>query len=1099
MTLAVVHEHVPAVGRALLAMGHGRVPFKNIAASGDGVCAIRGTLYTAAGSASLVPTHPVTVRAFAHAYRDGEREAAGLPTERRGVMLEPVVATDPYGAYERRMVLGFERFTTFNVNAAQFDRNGRIVRFKDGSPASQSIYRNVGLKGVEVIAGGSQAPKTANVVLFRCAPVALYDRGNPRTLKSFQEAVYLDRLGLSSPVRAYRSKLVDFLPVDFRFYVGFKDGALGNKEILQYRAFMLNVDPQVTTNGPDESELFGRGYLVADTPNLTLPHIDAAASMLRTGDKRLGLQQRYGMADEQMLAFHERGKEWLADARAKLAAKEPAQAMVAAGTSLAYAINNHPVVRSRISQAVIGILWYLGLLVPFVFFAEKLIFGFADIRRQLLASGIIFILVFVLLRLFHPAFQMVRSSLVILLGFIILLLTLLVTMMVGGKFKQNIKDLRSREGRVEGADINRAGVVGTAFMLGLNNMRRRKVRTGLTCVTLILITFVMICFTSVSTDLKNVEYPTGRAEWNGIMLRSPNFTPLDPSEVANLQRIYGSRFPVTVWRWLVTKITVNTVGSAIANPEFQLDREFKVGEITSTKRTILNGCVAMEWNEPLFSGIDRCLTTTNGWFPAPPRTRAERLEAVAKGYKERNYIMLPDTAAAELGLTPEEVNTGHPTVKIRGMEFDVLGILDTEKMSRMLGLDGRPILPYDLNSVQSMGTKGDDPAKREMVIPEDAARLNPRHVIIVNNMPPPWNEQIKNMACLILFPKLPYRLDSASPELPRVDYKEQRRTVLEYLERIGEPAFYAIDGISHYGSRQRKKDFSGMLELLVPILIAAMTVFNTMRGSVYERKDEIYVYNAVGVAPNHVFFIFMAEACVYAVVGALMGYLLSQGTGRLLTALGMTGGLNMDYSSIETIYASLAIMVATLCSTILPARDAARMASPADTSSWTMPTAQGDVMQFNLPFTFTAHDRIAVVSYFHRWLDSNGEGSSGPFYCSMPEPAVRDGVDASGQPEAVPSLTTTIWLKPYDLGVSQRVEILLPTDPETHEFIARVIITRLSGHVSTWERTVKPFLGTLRKQFLNWRVTTESDRTELFAEAKRLLLGASGTVEKKET
>jgi hypothetical protein len=389
--------------------------------------------------------------------------------------------------------------------------------------------------------------------------------------------------------------------------------------------------------------------------------------------------------------------------------------------------------------------------------------------------------------------------------------------------------------------------------------------------------------------------------------------------------------------------------------------------------------------------------------------------------------------------------------------------------------------------VQTLGVKGN-----ELMVPEDVVRLNPRQVIIVNRIPAgKAGEGMLTVSCSILFPKTPYRLDAESAELPPADYKEQRRTVLEYLERIGEPAYYAIDRVAYYGSRQRAKTFAGLLELLVPILIASLTVFNTMRGSVYERKDEIYVYNAVGVAPNHVFFMFMAEACVYAVVGALMGYLLSQGTGRLLTAVGLTGGMNMDYSSIETIYASLAIMAATLLSTLLPARDAARMASPADTTHWTLPVARGDVMEFNLPFTFTAHDRIAVVSYFHRWFDANGAGSSGPFYCSVPEPAVRETVGGPRGPEAVPGLSTTIWLKPYDLGVSQRVDISLPTDPETGEYIARVTITRLSGNVATWGRTVKPFLGTLRKQFLNWRVTTVADRTGLFAEAKRLLLAAT--------
>lgn len=1090
LSFDVLHEHVPTVGRALLAVGYGRVPFKSIKPPRDSVASVRGTLYTSAGSASLVPTHPMTIRSCAHVLGDSGRP---LPSAAQGVDPYPVQVVNPYGEYERKILAGVPG--TLSVTAARFDEEGRIVYFKDAGAVgiiSISSFRNTGVPAVEVMAGGAQPPKPMNVPLFRCCPVTLYDRGNPRTLKTFQGVEFMDRVGMAPPARSFQAGEVKFLEPDLWFYVAFKDGSAANKEISDYRAFMLNVDPKAPIT-PDENELAGRSYLAADTPNVTVPHIDAAASMLRTGEKRLELQKRYGMADEQMLTFHERAKDWLTDARSYLADKEPAKAVVAAGSSLAYAINNHPVIRDRIWQAVVGILWYLGLLVPFVFFVEKLIFGFADIRRQLLANGIIFVLVFALLRFFHPAFQMVRSSLVILLGFIIFLLTVLVTLMISAKFKQNIKDLRSKEGRVEGADINRAGVVGTAFMLGMNNMRKRKVRTALTCVTLILITFVMICFTSVSTDLKNIEYSTGRSEWNGIMLRSPNYTGLADTEVASIRRIYGTRFPITTWQWMIPSLNIwNQAG--LANPEILVDREFSAGDIKNSRRAKLSGCVAMEWNEPMFTGIDRYLVTTNDWFPRPPQTRAERLEAAAAGYKQKNYVILPDSAAAELGLTAEEVNTRHPTVTIRDTEYEVLGIIDSVKLSRALGLDGRSILPYDINSVQSMGRKD-----KTLVVPEDIGRLSAQQVMIVNTMVPARGEGVITVACSILFPKQPYRITASAPELPAADYREQRRTVLEYLERIGEPAFYAVDGVSYYGSRQRKKDFSGMLDLLVPILIAALTVFNTMRGSVYERKDEIYVYNAVGVAPNHVFFIFMAEACVYAVVGALMGYLLSQGTGRLLTTLGMTGGLNMDYSSIETIYASLAIMVATLLSTILPARDAARMASPADTTHWTIPEAQGDIMVFNLPFTFTSHDRIAVVSYFHRWLDSNGAGSSGPFYCSAPVCSVRHESLGEKGMEEVPVLTTTIWLKPYDLGVSQQVEIALPTDPETGEYIARITITRLSGHVTTWQRTVKPFLGTLRKQFLNWRVTTTADRTEMFAEAKRMLQAVPGVAKGKES
>jgi hypothetical protein len=377
-----------------------------------------------------------------------------------------------------------------------------------------------------------------------------------------------------------------------------------------------------------------------------------------------------------------------------------------------------------------------------------------------------------------------------------------------------------------------------------------------------------------------------------------------------------------------------------------------------------------------------------------------------------------------------------------------------------------------------------------VLVPEDIKRLSGSDVIIVNRQPPAGRDRIATVSCGIMFPKEPYRLEPSGPTFPAVGFREQRRIAMEFLERLGEKAYYAVDGIAYWGSRKRAKTFEGLLELLIPIILAALTVFNTMRGSVYERKDEIYVYNAVGIAPNHVFFMFMAEASVYAVVGAMLGYLLSQMTGRVLMAAHLSGGMNLSYSSIETIYASLAIVLAVMLSTIVPARNAAKLASPSGRKTWTMPEAKDDVMSFSLPFTFTPHDRIAVISYFHRWLDANGEGSSGPFFSTRPESALLKSPGETRSGGLVPGIRSTIWLKPYDLGVSQRMEIWLPTDPETGEYVANVRLTRLSGTSAAWERAVKPFLGVLRKQFLNWRAATPGERSEMFAEAREFLRGA---------
>jgi hypothetical protein len=1079
LTTDGVKDQILPVGKAVLSIAKGRVVFKSIPVDRKRrMVTLHGSVYGTAAAGTVFPNHPMAQNTIVRAY---QRDMNSIT---RAVRLFPILKANPYGDYRSRLNFNFVSYggwgRSLTLDAARYGDDGRIIYFKDASASCQSIFGNEKVSSSKVLAVNADQASPINIVLFRCHHLEMFDRSNPQTMKSFKGVSFLGQQGLAGPKGFRFDGLTAFLDPDFLFYLGLMDGASDNEQVQVYRSFMFNMDPGEAI-APDEPELYGRGYLAADVDRITYPHIDATESMLRTNEKRIRLLQRYGMTDQLIHDFHARGREWLELAKQKRAEKDPLAAVLAASKGLSYAINNHPVIRKKVAHAVVGIIWYLGLLVPFVFVFEKLVFGFTDIRKQLLAGGTIFLVVFGLLRMFHPAFEMVRSSIMILIGFIMLLLTILVMLMVGGKFKQNIRNLRSREGRVEGADINRGGVVGTAFMLGLNNMRRRKVRTGLTCVTLVLITFVMICFTSVSTDLVNVEYATARSSWNGLFICNPNFLPLSGGEISVLRQTYGRQYPVRVTSWM----TATTYAESLQNSEILIDREFMVGDQKIQKRSRVSASICMEWNEPQFSGIDKLLLSRQTWFPRPPATRKARLDAAKTGYKNQATVILPDTVARDLDITVNDINTttSNIVVSIRGSEYVVLGIMDSVLLGRQTGLDGRSILPFDLSGIQSLGRN----AVGVPIVPEDTKRLPASQVILVNRHPTPVNEILTDVSCSILFPTTSYQMEPDGPTFPAVGFKEQRRLILEYLERSGTPAYYAVDGVSYFGSRARSRSFGGMLELLIPILIAALTVFNTMRGSVYERRDEIYVYNAVGIAPNHVFFMFMAEACVYAVVGAMLGYLLSQASGRVLTALHLTGGLNMNYSSIETIYASLTIVAAVLLSTILPARDAARLASPSDMKEWTIPEPVNDGMAFDLPFTFTQHERVAAISYFYRWLDANGEGSSGPFFCLPPVVCLRADAKETRSGHLLPSIQATIWLRPYDLGVSQRMEIWLPSDPETGEYVAHVRLARLSGTSASWERAVRPFLSVLRKQFLNWRAATPDEREEMFAEAKEIL------------
>ena len=98
------------------------------------------------------------------------------------------------------------------------------------------------------------------------------------------------------------------------------------------------------------------------------------------------------------------------------------------------------------------------------------------------------------------------------------------------------------------------------------------------------------------------------------------------------------------------------------------------------------------------------------------------------------------------------------------------------------------------------------------------------------------------------------------------------------MSRIALDFFVARDKNTYLYSSIGMTSFSGMGNLFVPILIASLIVLNTMLGAVYERIREISIYSSVGLAPVHIAFLFLAEACVYAIVGAGAG--LSTGASR---------------------------------------------------------------------------------------------------------------------------------------------------------------------------------------------------------------------------
>jgi hypothetical protein len=273
----------------------------------------------------------------------------------------------------------------------------------------------------------------------------------------------------------------------------------------------------------------------------------------------------------------------------------------------------------------------------------------------------------------------------------------------------------------------------------------------------------------------------------------------------------------------------------------------------------------------------------------------------------------------------------------------------------------------------------------------------------------------------------------------------------------------------------------GMGNILVPVLIAALMVLNTMSGSVHERMKEIGTYSSVGLAPSHIGALFLAEACVYAILGGIAGYVIGQVVTKTLSACGALYGLTLNYSSLASVTATLIVMATVVLSTLYPARMASRLAVPDVTRKWVLPPPRGDEWDFEFPFTVSGREVTGLYVFFRYYFASFEEQSVGRFYTSGTtlRPSAEGG-------EKGYELRMRTWLAPYDLGVSQDVLMRAVPTGDFGVYSIHLRIGRLSGQAATWTRINRGFLNEIRKQFLLWRTLAPAAKAEYGEEAKEI-------------
>ena len=283
---------------------------------------------------------------------------------------------------------------------------------------------------------------------------------------------------------------------------------------------------------------------------------------------------------------------------------------------------------------------------------------------------------------------------------------------------------------------------------------------------------------------------------------------------------------------------------------------------------------------------------------------------------------------------------------------------------------------------------------------------------------------------------------------------------------------------------------SGLFNLFIPLLIAALIVLNTMMGAVYERFREIGIYSAVGLAPSHIAALFLAEAAVFATLGATFGYLIGQTVVMVLYEQGALGGLSLNYSSLSAVSSTMMVMLTVFLSTLYPAKKAEDLSVPDVTRQWAFPDPDGDDWTFDFPFTMGGTEALGMYTFLEKSFESFGEGSIGRFLSEdvrFRSESLATGVEYQ--------IALRVWLAPYDLGISQDVRMHAVSTGEHDIYRIDVRIRRLSGDVTSWQRVNRGFLNDIRKLFLVWKTMPPETKEDYTRQGGEMLALEEGKAE----
>ena len=792
---------------------------------------------------------------------------------------------------------------------------------------------------------------------------------------------------------------------------------------------VIALNNQQATGNTNWRDSLGAGLSLSENW-LTIPAASLGAwDLWRLNESRLALLRAKDILNSSLEELHGRVRDLLDEADAST---EPVRSEALAASGLLSSMPIYEMIRASMDDLVTAVLVLLALCIPFAFALERILIGSSLIYKQVAWFVGFFIATFILLYLSHPAFAIAQTPIIIFLGFAVVSLSGLVIFIIMQKFEVELKAMQGMTSTVHASDISRFNTIMAAMSMGISTMRRRPLRTALTAITICLLTFTILSFASFDTQRGIIRFFSSPSPgYTGVLLHNANWGTYNPEFVEILKGRWDKQASITVRYWLC--------------PEFQGDPDFVAGHDDGSNPVTIKGMLGIPSEELAY------------------RTDFMTLLGIDDPELINTHVFMTEAVAELLKVKPGD------RVIVKGQRLMVGPLVSASAFGAMRDMDSSSIIPVDYAQMQ--GTQAATEQSAEDLLTEQGTWANlPTDSVVITSAKNTLRAGGK--PTVVTF----YTEDAQQASLIAEDLARMldKRPVLATR----------ADGVYRH-IQGTVVAASGVGDLLFPILLGGLVIFGTMLGSVADREKEIYTFSALGLAPPHVASLFFAEALVYSVIGGMGGYLIAQGTMKILTVLASYGLLQvpeMNYSSTNAIVTILIVMATVLISAIFPAIKASRSANPGLLRTWRPPAPKDDVYDIVFPFTVSEYDLTGVVSFLKEHFNNFSDTGLGAFMAKNAKLLKYD--------DGSLGLSAHLALAPFDLGVTQQFELRsAPSEIKGIDEV-KIRLVRKSGQPKDWVRLNKALFNDLRTQFLLWRSipreTMEMYRQETLVAMKKM-------------